>query len=864
MSEEPSPSPGSSSDASIEPEDTWRHGLLGCLDGIRSAGDFAVFSPPFGKGDRTVVDTSVRNTWELDSTQFCLANPAWKSCFSEILQRAASGLGLLDVTAHLHKLLLYEEGSFFKRHKDSEKVAGMVGTLVVCLPSQHEGGDVLLSFRSEERTFATAPFSAWDITALAWFSDVTHEVAKLTKGYRLVLTYNLVQSGHLRQSAEFFHQQSQALRSTLLDWTAQAPLAYVIYYILDHQYTPSSLSLTNMKGRDRAVCEFLHDTCSDSGVFLLLGHITRTETGDEYDFSDYRETCYSLNTVYSSYGEEIGSNFEVNPTEILNHSERWPDSEDEAEYTGNEDAPPCFRYHDTVAMLVTKRYLARFVLWNYGYDKALDNMVSMVSRDLETHLNTATKAAAIALFGKAVVSGKVDTARIVTHWAVELDDRELYRSALRFATGNFNARVIVLKTICVHIEKKYENKPNSIGWEAWYGDLEKSCSLESWLFILEHVPDYLVSIHLQASFKQWAQTRLDRKFDSTPAICREHHPFLIRSVELRYADSDWVTTTLLPALSSRGERDLLYQFSITICQGKREEQFSSLARVAFDYLFDHASNKLLLHEPDMHQDPDRSYTVVTVGPCEKFVAFLDHGVTLGAGEHALKLLEATYDGLAATLPSWDISKMTEKGPVYCFLHPLALMLEKHKISASPSVRSIFELIIRHGLHAKLPKRPRKLPGSVPSLSRCVLTECVDCDSIARFVTSEDQKVWRFTAAGSRLTHVESLLTDHPLFRLKKTLLDDGKSHSLTVEKVVTEFTKELDAYDSAVQRLKTALERLKGEFMRSLLGDQCYRDLILLEPLVSEVSKDPSLTALGGKRAANEFMGGSEKKRKGC
>jgi len=393
MSEESSPSPdvwssgsssGSSSDASIDRENTWRHGLLGCLDGIRSAGDFAVFSrrdtfanpglqisggrtiplplapsdaeaikatcrqAPFGKGEHTVVDTSVRNTWELDSAQFCLANPAWKSCFSQILQRAADGLGLLGVTAQLHKLLLYEEGSFFKPHKDSEKAAGMVGTLVVCLPSQHEGGEVVLSFGSEKRILATAPFSAWDITALAWFSDVTHEVAKLTKGYRLVLTYNLVQTGHLKQSAQFFHRQSQALRSTLLDWKGQAPLVYVLYYILDHQYTPSSLSLVNMKGRDRAVCEFLHDTCSDSGVFLMLGHITRTEVGDEDEFSYCREVCYSLDGMYSSHGEEIGSSFKVLPSDILNRSERGPDSEDEAEYTGNEDAPPCFRYHDTV------------------------------------------------------------------------------------------------------------------------------------------------------------------------------------------------------------------------------------------------------------------------------------------------------------------------------------------------------------------------------------------------------------------------------------------------------------------------------------------------------------------------------------
>jgi hypothetical protein len=32
---------------------------------------------PYGKGNQTLVDTSVRNTWELDPGQFELQGPAW-------------------------------------------------------------------------------------------------------------------------------------------------------------------------------------------------------------------------------------------------------------------------------------------------------------------------------------------------------------------------------------------------------------------------------------------------------------------------------------------------------------------------------------------------------------------------------------------------------------------------------------------------------------------------------------------------------------------------------------------------------------------------------------------------------------------
>lgn len=257
------------SETSIESR-RWRDSLVQCLDQIESAGDFAVsnrhtsFPNPglqiegnrtisipltptdaeaiksvatqatYGMGDQNVVDTSVRKTWELQPSKFQTANPEWESYLgSHILKSAADGLGLQNVTAHLYKLLLYEKGSFFRRHKDSETEAGMLGTLVVCLPSRHQGGEVHLSFGSEKRTLATDPASAWDVTALAWFSDVTHEVAELTDGYRLVLTYKLVQTAGPGKSAQFFHHQLERLRTILEGCPGTQPL----YYPLEHLYT---------------------------------------------------------------------------------------------------------------------------------------------------------------------------------------------------------------------------------------------------------------------------------------------------------------------------------------------------------------------------------------------------------------------------------------------------------------------------------------------------------------------------------------------------------------------------------------------------------------------------------------------------
>jgi hypothetical protein len=224
---------------------------------------------PFGRGDETVVDESVRKTWELAASQFKLVNPAWPSFLETSAQDAIQVLGMTTVRLEPYKSLLYEDGSFFKHHKDSEKAPGMIGTLVVCLPSKHEGGDVHLSFGDKQYTFDTSSASAFDLTAMAWFSDVTHEVRKLTSGYGLVLTYNIIQTGTGNPSPTTLIRQQDALRNTLDSWRENYPETKRLVYALEHKYTQSSLSLRHMKGRDRAVCYTLEQIASKPGSFCF-------------------------------------------------------------------------------------------------------------------------------------------------------------------------------------------------------------------------------------------------------------------------------------------------------------------------------------------------------------------------------------------------------------------------------------------------------------------------------------------------------------------------------------------------------------------------------------------------------------------
>ena len=88
----------------------------------------------------------------------------------------------------------------------TEKAPGMFATLVIALPSEHTGGDVVVQLRDEEQILKTQGLCDFGYSYLAWYADVNHSVSKIESGHRLVLTYNLI------------HQASDSCRmATVLD-----------------------------------------------------------------------------------------------------------------------------------------------------------------------------------------------------------------------------------------------------------------------------------------------------------------------------------------------------------------------------------------------------------------------------------------------------------------------------------------------------------------------------------------------------------------------------------------------------------------------------------------------------------------------
>lgn len=178
---------------------------------------------PYGRGEATVVDTDVRRVWQLEPDQFRLENPKWEPFVREIAKSVKAEFGIKQkVTASLYKLLVYEKGSFFVPHRDTEKAHRMFATLAICLPSKHKGGQLIVSHSGQSQVVDFSDeASAYDLQYAAFYAECEHEVRPVTDGHRICLVYNLATPADAKTNLNCDCADCQQLASFLKDKDAQ-------------------------------------------------------------------------------------------------------------------------------------------------------------------------------------------------------------------------------------------------------------------------------------------------------------------------------------------------------------------------------------------------------------------------------------------------------------------------------------------------------------------------------------------------------------------------------------------------------------------------------------------------------------------
>ncbi len=245
---------------------------------------------PYGKGTRTVLDENIRKCWQVDASSIAFESPQWKKFLKQTLAVISENLGIRGkISASPYKLLLYGKGGHFKAHKDSEKLDAMFGTLVIALPSKHEGGRLVIRHDGRE---IEVDFSSenhrHEFQHAAFFADCEHEVEPVRSGYRCCVVYNLrLDEG----DPALLNLSLTAHARTLLPSLAglkKAGAGELRAVLLDHSYTEANLSLRNLKGNDQARAHALLAAAEETGFTAHLALVTFHQSGQlEDDDCDY-------------------------------------------------------------------------------------------------------------------------------------------------------------------------------------------------------------------------------------------------------------------------------------------------------------------------------------------------------------------------------------------------------------------------------------------------------------------------------------------------------------------------------------------------------------------------------------------------
>ena len=333
---------------------------------------------PYGRGEETILDRSVRDCWQVSPDQISVEGGTWGETFNHILNRAAEGLGYPPdaVNAELYKFLIYEEGGFFAPHRDTEKTDGMVATLVISLPVAGNGGELVIRHRRQESIVEMRSNDPSELAFAAFYADCEHEIRPVTEGHRACLVYNLVLAPgqHVAASAPDFADILEQIATEIKCRFATSDPPEKLVWLLEHDYSIAGLSFETLKNTDAAVGRTLIAAAAQADCTLHAAIVHVEEVGavnylggnyireiedispDEYELFDIIDWICELDDWVhpelgsTAYGQLALEENELMPPERITDWE--PDVHRLTEASGNEGATVERHYRS-----------AAFVLW---------------------------------------------------------------------------------------------------------------------------------------------------------------------------------------------------------------------------------------------------------------------------------------------------------------------------------------------------------------------------------------------------------------------------------------------------------------------------------------------------------------------
>ncbi|KAG7053496.1 P4Hc domain containing protein [Colletotrichum scovillei] len=181
----------------------------------------------FGLNGRHEFDETYRKAQKLGAGDFCTTFCPYETGIIDavcqvLLPSYDTDEDTRAIRAELYNMNIYSGPSGkFKAHVDTPRSPYQIGSLVVCLPMKHEGGELAVRHFGQTHTFDWAKNSNNSVIQwAAFYSDCEHEVLEVKSGHRVTLTYNLYATagnGELAGETSAFSPTSLPLYSQIVD-----------------------------------------------------------------------------------------------------------------------------------------------------------------------------------------------------------------------------------------------------------------------------------------------------------------------------------------------------------------------------------------------------------------------------------------------------------------------------------------------------------------------------------------------------------------------------------------------------------------------------------------------------------------------
>ena len=228
----------------------------------------------------------------------------------------------------------------------------MFATIVIVLPSKFKGGAVHISHGDSSEIYDCSSNSSTDTTVLAWYTDVQHEVKRITSGYRLALSFNLVHTTTaLRPALSSPNSATVRVQEILKNWQDGDEGLHKIIYLLSHKYSQANVRGSALKGEDANLVSVLESVARPLGFHLGLANVTCTQHGYGNDFGpdakvepiEFESTDVEISDLVDLDGKPVTEHFEydiereVIPPKFAREmtSGEYDEQEDFCGYMGN-------------------------------------------------------------------------------------------------------------------------------------------------------------------------------------------------------------------------------------------------------------------------------------------------------------------------------------------------------------------------------------------------------------------------------------------------------------------------------------------------------------------------------------------------